>query len=84
MENQQITLETLYKAVQNIQQELHEIKEKIEDKEAEKIRVAIVGGGYSGVELACKLADRLGDIGRIRLIEKGENEKFNIFKFTNN
>ncbi len=31
------------------------------DPDREKIRVAIVGGGYSGVELACKLADRLGD-----------------------
>ena len=34
-----------------------------------KIRVVIVGGGYSGVELACKLADRLGDRGRLRLVE---------------
>jgi len=31
--------------------------------------VAIVGAGYSGVELACKLADRLGEPGRFRLIE---------------
>ncbi len=36
---------------------------------ADKIRVAIVGAGYSGVELACKLADRLGERGRFRLIE---------------
>ena len=53
----------------------YRIKERLrllEDKEVEKIRVAIVGGGYSGVELACKFADRLGDIGRIRLIERGE------------
>ncbi|MGH1394175.1 MAG: NAD(P)/FAD-dependent oxidoreductase [Trichormus sp.] len=41
----------------------------LEASEAEKIRVAIVGGGYSGVELACKLADRLGNRGRFRLIE---------------
>ncbi len=41
----------------------------LEESDAEKIRVAIVGGGYSGVELACKLADRLGDRGRFRLIE---------------
>ncbi|MEA5565863.1 NAD(P)/FAD-dependent oxidoreductase [Anabaena sp. UHCC 0399] len=41
----------------------------LEESNAEKIRVAIVGGGYSGVELACKLADRLGDRGRFRLIE---------------
>jgi demethylphylloquinone reductase len=39
---------------------------------AERIRIAIVGAGYSGVELACKLADRLGDRGRIRLVEAGD------------
>jgi demethylphylloquinone reductase len=36
---------------------------------AEKIRIAIIGAGYSGVELACKLSDRLGDRGRFRLVE---------------
>lgn len=44
----------------------------LEQSERDKIRVAIVGAGYSGVELACKLADRLGARGRIRLIERGE------------
>ncbi len=43
----------------------------LETSNAEKIRVAIVGAGFSGVELACKLADRLGDRGRIRLVELG-------------
>ncbi|TFI54316.1 NAD(P)/FAD-dependent oxidoreductase [Mastigocladus laminosus UU774] len=41
----------------------------LEDSDTEKIRVAIVGAGYSGVELGCKLADRLGSRGRFRLIE---------------
>ena len=41
----------------------------LEESDAEKIRVAIVGAGYSGVELACKLADRLGERGRFRLVE---------------
>jgi NADH dehydrogenase len=41
----------------------------LEESDADKIRVAIVGAGYSGVELACKLADRLKDRGRFRLIE---------------
>jgi demethylphylloquinone reductase len=45
----------------------------LEQSHAEKIRIAIVGGGYSGVELACKLADRLGDRGRLRLIEKTDS-----------
>lgn len=35
------------------------------------IRLAVAGGGASGVELACKLADRVGDRGRVRLIERG-------------
>lgn len=41
----------------------------LEASEADKIRVAIIGAGYCGVELACKLADRLKDRGRLRLIE---------------
>lgn len=41
----------------------------LEESEADKIRVAIVGAGYSGVELACKLAERFGERGRFRLIE---------------
>jgi demethylphylloquinone reductase len=41
----------------------------LEESKSDKIRVAIVGGGYSGVELACKLSDRLGSRGRFRLIE---------------
>jgi len=41
----------------------------LEESLADKIRVAIVGAGYSGVELACKLADRFGERGRLRLIE---------------
>ncbi|MDJ0729870.1 MAG: NAD(P)/FAD-dependent oxidoreductase [Crocosphaera sp.] len=56
-------------------EDAYQIKERLrllEEKEAEKIRIAIVGGGYSGVELACKLADRLGERGRIRLVERGD------------
>jgi NADH dehydrogenase len=41
----------------------------LEESEADKIRVAIVGAGYSGVELACKLAERFGERGRFRLVE---------------
>ncbi|MEG4228072.1 NAD(P)/FAD-dependent oxidoreductase [Microcoleus sp. N9_B2] len=44
----------------------------LEASNTDKIRVAIVGAGYSGVELACKLADRLGDKGRIRLVEQSD------------
>lgn len=35
------------------------------------VRVAIVGAGPSGIELACKLADQLGNRGRIRLVDRG-------------
>ena len=44
----------------------------LEEANLDKIRVAVVGGGYSGVELACKLADRLGSKGRIRIVDRGE------------
>jgi NADH dehydrogenase len=44
----------------------------LETTNKEKIRVAIVGAGYSGVELACKLADRIGEKGRFRLIERSD------------
>lgn len=43
----------------------------LEESDRDKIRVAVVGGGYSGVELACKLANRLGEKGRIRIIDRG-------------
>ncbi|NJR38988.1 MAG: NAD(P)/FAD-dependent oxidoreductase [Leptolyngbyaceae cyanobacterium CSU_1_4] len=53
-------------------QDAYRLEEKLrllEESTADKIRVAIVGAGYSGVELACKLAERLGDRGRVRLVE---------------
>ncbi|MBW4466817.1 MAG: NAD(P)/FAD-dependent oxidoreductase [Pegethrix bostrychoides GSE-TBD4-15B] len=48
---------------------LEEKLRMLEQSNRDKIRVAVVGAGYSGVELACKLAERLGERGRIRLIE---------------
>lgn len=56
-------------------QDAYKLGEKLRDLEqskAEKIRVAVVGGGYSGIEIACKLADRLGERGRLRIIEKSD------------
>lgn len=44
----------------------------LEASDKEKIRIVIVGGGYSGVELACKLADRLKERARIRIVERGD------------
>ena len=51
--------------------QLQEELRSLEEANPEKIRIAVVGGGYSGVELACKLADRLGEKGRIRIIDRG-------------
>jgi len=50
---------------------LQERLRQLENSDADKIRIAVVGGGYSGVELACKLAERLQARGRLRLIERG-------------
>lgn len=41
----------------------------LEESDKDKIRIAIIGAGYSGVELACKLSDRLQARGRFRLVE---------------
>ena len=48
---------------------LEEALRRCEASKAEKIRIVVAGGGYSGVELACKLAERLGDRGRVRIVE---------------
>ena len=56
-------------------QHAYRLEEKLrllEEANPEKIRVTVVGGGYSGVELACKVADRLGEKGRIRIIDRGD------------
>ncbi len=52
---------------------LKERLRELEDAKPEKIRVAIVGGGYSGVEIACKVAERLGDKGRVRIVEMADD-----------
>lgn len=57
-------------------EDAHRLQDRLRELETaapEKIRVAVVGGGYSGVELACKVADRLGDRGRVRLIERSDD-----------
>jgi demethylphylloquinone reductase len=51
---------------------LEERLRRLEESDKDKIRVAIVGAGYSGVELACKLAERLEARGRIRLVEQAD------------
>lgn len=51
-------------------QRLQEKLRQLESSTTDKIRVAVIGGGYSGVELACKLAERLGERGRLRIVER--------------
>ncbi len=56
-------------------EDAYRLKEKLrqlENSDLEKVRIAIVGGGYSGVELAIKIADRLGNRGKLRIIDRGE------------
>ncbi|MBW4617250.1 MAG: NAD(P)/FAD-dependent oxidoreductase [Desmonostoc vinosum HA7617-LM4] len=53
-------------------QKLNEKLQSLEASNNSTIRVAIAGGGSSGVELAGKLADRLQEQGHIYLIERGE------------
>jgi len=43
---------------------------RLEQSAQETIRVVVVGAGPSGVELACKLADRLGSRGEVALIDR--------------
>ena len=44
--------------------------ELLEASDRDKIRICIAGGGSSGVELACKIADRLKERGRVRLVDR--------------
>lgn len=46
--------------------------ELLEASNQDKIRVCIAGAGSSGVELACKIADRLQDRGRVRLVDRND------------
>jgi demethylphylloquinone reductase len=45
--------------------------ELLEASNRERLRLAVIGGGASGVELACKLADRLGKRGEVCLLDRG-------------
>ncbi|NUN63984.1 NAD(P)/FAD-dependent oxidoreductase [Pseudanabaena biceps] len=56
--------------------DFHRLNSKLELLEAsnrDKIRVCIAGGGSSGVEIACKIADRLQERGRVRLVDRNAN-----------
>jgi demethylphylloquinone reductase len=46
---------------------------QLEKLKPEKIRVCIAGAGASGVELACKISDRLQGIGRVRIVDRNSS-----------
>lgn len=51
---------------------LQEILRILEASTRTKIRIAVVGAGANGVELACKLSDRLSPRGQVLLIDRGD------------
>ncbi|NES81016.1 MAG: NAD(P)/FAD-dependent oxidoreductase [Moorea sp. SIO2B7] len=54
--------------------DVESLEEKLrimELSERQHLQLGVIGGGPNGVELACKLADRLGKRGQVHLIEKG-------------
>jgi demethylphylloquinone reductase len=68
-------------------QDAYKLDEKLRLLEAstlDRIRVAIVGAGYSGVEVACKIADRLKQRGRVRLIQSRDTILPDAPKFNRN
>jgi len=58
--------------VHRVEARLRQLERELIDGQRDRIRVAIAGGGYSGVELACKLAERLGSAGRVRIVEMAD------------
>ncbi|MEQ9671578.1 NAD(P)/FAD-dependent oxidoreductase [Coleofasciculus sp. G2-EDA-02] len=51
---------------------LNQRLKQLEQSNLPQIRVAVIGAGPSGVELACKVSDRLQKRGQVRLIERGQ------------
>jgi NADH dehydrogenase len=54
--------------VERLQTAIHDL----ETQSKSLINLGIIGGGPNGVELACKLADRLGKRGKVHLVERNE------------
>ena len=42
----------------------------LETSQRQRLKIAVIGGGPNGVELACKLSDRLGKRGEIYLVQR--------------
>jgi demethylphylloquinone reductase len=61
-----------FRSLADAQQLKARLAQLLQVPSAKPIAIAIIGGGASGVELACKVADYLGDRGQITLVERGE------------
>ena len=66
LKNHALTFRTL----EDVDRLLGKLRE-LENSERKYLRLAIIGAGPSGVEIACKLADRLGKLGQVWLLELG-------------
>jgi NADH dehydrogenase len=67
LENHALTFRTLAD-LERLQTQLH----ILENSERQHLKVAVIGGGPNGVELSCKIVDRLGNRGQVHLIERGD------------
>ncbi|MEI6427050.1 MAG: NAD(P)/FAD-dependent oxidoreductase [Pseudanabaena sp. ELA607] len=61
-----------FRNLTDAQRLINKLKE-CEARGSATIRVCVVGAGNSGVELACKISDRLGEKGRVRLVDRGQS-----------
>ncbi|MGK7941413.1 MAG: NAD(P)/FAD-dependent oxidoreductase [Crocosphaera sp.] len=66
LKNYALTFRTL-NDLEQLQSKIH----YLETLDRKHLRVAIIGGGPNGVELSCKLADRLGKRAEVLLIDRG-------------
>ncbi|MDJ0729822.1 MAG: NAD(P)/FAD-dependent oxidoreductase [Crocosphaera sp.] len=66
LKNYALTFRTL-RDLEQLQAKIH----YLETLDRKHLRVAIIGGGPNGVELSCKLADRLGKRSEVLLIDRG-------------
>lgn len=44
----------------------------LEESNQDRLRIVVAGAGTSGIELACKLVDRLGERGKIRIVDRNK------------
>ena len=60
-----------FRTLEDVERLLGKLRE-LESSERRYLRLAIIGAGPNGVEIACKLADKLGKRGQVWLLELGD------------